>query len=415
MNTKFKYYAVNTLRIVLGLVFIFSGLMKAIDPWGTAIKLGEYYSAFGLEWLSGSEMIFSVMMSTLEMSLGFAMLFNIGRRITYSLMLLAMVFFTIVTLILALTNPISDCGCFGDAIKLTNWETFWKNAVLLIFALIVWAAGRQPQPYRGKKMLDISMLGIFLLFSVGVSLYALRYLPPVDFLPFKAGTHIPSTMDTGSGSDFSTILIYKDKATGKEREFSLEETEWQDSTKWEFVDTRFINHGPEKRKAITDFAIFDSRDDKTVQILSDPRVIFMVTMTSPADLDARCRRRLASALDYASQQGYNMISVTSAIMPAGGVVPIGDHMLPMYNIDATTLKSLIRANSGLVVLQEGTVLGKWSCAGIPDFSRKYADGDMAAALTVKNSCNSTLWLAVAFFAGLAVVFGLYNYVGCRKK
>ena len=138
-------------RIALALVFIFSGFVKAVDPWGTAIKLGEYFHAFGMDALSGGRYAFSILLSSAEMLLGFCLLFRFGfvRRRLPGLMLIVVGFFTLLTLVLALWNPVSDCGCFGDAVKLTNWQTFYKNLILLLLAVVVWFGS-----YRKKECWD---------------------------------------------------------------------------------------------------------------------------------------------------------------------------------------------------------------------------------------------------------------------
>lgn len=403
-----KHYIVGSLRIAVGLVFIFSGFVKAVDPWGTAIKLGEYYNAFGLDWLSGSEMFLSVAMSAAETLLGFAMLFNIGRRVIYTLMLLVMTFFTGLTFVLALTDPVSDCGCFGDAVKLTNWQTFYKNVVLWVFVLVIWIFNRRKVPYRGNRLVDSSLILLFALFSVGTSLYALRYLPSIDFLPFRVGTHIPSAMSTGEDADITTILIYKDKSTGEEQEFSLSDTVWSDTTRWEFVDTRFVEHTEARDAGITDFAVFNGNTDYTSELLSNSGATFIVTMTTLESIDRKCAKRLSGALDYAVSQGIDIIGVTTAPLFTGRSFPVGGHMVPMYNIDATTLKSLIRAEAGIVVLKEGTILAKWSCRGIPDLSGETDSGNVLAVLTSMSDRVRLEWLIGVLAGVFLLIYVVYS-------
>ena len=270
-------------RIALALVFIFSGFVKAVDPWGTAIKLGEYFHAFGMDALSGGRYAFSILLSSAEMLLGFCLLFRFGfvRRRLPGLMLIVVGFFTLLTLVLALWNPVSDCGCFGDAVKLTNWQTFYKNLILLLLAIVVWFGS-----YRKKEcwdwnpdvpehdsghLIEWSLGLLFLLFSLGVGLYSLRHLPLIDFLPFKAGVNL-AVQGNKSGTDLVTTLIYKDKTTGQNHEFLLSDTTWYDSTRWEFVDTRFVERaepsGGETDPALAEFSIFNAQGDRTAELLA---------------------------------------------------------------------------------------------------------------------------------------------------
>lgn len=312
-------------RIALALVFIFSGFVKAVDPWGTAIKLGEYFHAFGMDALSGGRYAFSILLSSAEMLLGFCLLFRFGfvRRRLPGLMLIVVGFFTLLTLVLALWNPVSDCGCFGDAVKLTNWQTFYKNLILLLLAVVVWFGS-----YRKKEcwdwnpdvpehdsghLIEWSLGLLFLLFSLGVGLYSLRHLPLIDFLPFKAGVNL-AVQGNKSGTDLVTTLIYKDKTTGQNHEFSLSDTTWYDSTRWEFVDTRFVERaepsGGETDPALAEFSIFNAQGDRTAELLARPQEWLLVTLTDPGGTvrvmprQARGRGRLRPGPGSADDRRY---------------------------------------------------------------------------------------------------------------
>ena len=408
-------------RIALALVFIFSGFVKAVDPWGTAIKLGEYFHAFGMDALSGGRYAFSILLSSAEMLLGFCLLFRFGivRRRLPGLMLIVVGFFTLLTLVLALWNPVSDCGCFGDAVKLTNWQTFYKNLILLFLAVVVWFGS-----YRKKEcwdwnpdvpehdsghLIEWSLGLLFLLFSLGVGLYSLRHLPLIDFLPFKAGVNL-AVQGNKSGTDLVTTLIYKDKTTGQNHEFSLSDTTWYDSTRWEFVDTRFVERaepsGGEADPALAEFSIFNAQGDRTAELLARPQEWLLVTLTDPAELSGACRDKLADAADYALARGVLMIGVTPVAL-ADSVLSLGARHIPLYNIDGTTLKSLIRAHQGLVVIKEGTILAKWNCRDIPDLNGENAEQSILSLVAAHAVQVNISWLLGVCGVVLVLLYAVY--------
>lgn len=409
---KYTDYLINAMRIIVALVFVFSGFVKAVDPWGTAIKIGEYFSAFSIDWLSGTEMFLSILQSSFELMLGLALLFNIGKKFTYLATLILMVFFTILTLVLAITNPINDCGCFGDAVKLTNWQTFAKNAVLLLFIFVVWKNYSSRWRKRERSGLDTFFIVLFAALSVCLSLYGLRRLPLMDFLPFRVGTHISSAMETGDSADITTILVYKDITTGEQQEFSLSDTTWRDTTRWEFVDTRFVQHQKQKDPAITNFAVYNGSEDITDRLLDGE--VLMFTFSDTGAKGRRCMARIRRALDYAESRDIEVIGVTSGIIVENMVMAAGSYRIPLYNIDATTLKTLIRAKAGLVALKDGTVAGKWSCYGIPDLE-KYGSGNLISSLLSRYDNNGRAVIVISFTLLILLLYRFYRRAAWQRR
>ena len=263
-------FLTGLLRWIVAGVFIFSGFVKAVDPWGTAIKFGEYFNAFGMGWLSGAEYAFSILLSASEMLLGFCLLFRIREKSVTTLLTILLGFFTLLTFVLALWNPVADCGCFGDFVKLTNWQTFFKNVILLLFTVVLWrTAWKQPfrQHNRYASTVEWSMIFFFGLLSSGIGLYSLRHLPPIDFLPFRIGVNIPSQLE-GYGNDTQTTLIYKDRTTGQQREFDLADTTWYDTLRWEYVDTRIVENNRKRRSEIQDFSVFNADENYAPTLLA---------------------------------------------------------------------------------------------------------------------------------------------------
>lgn len=398
------------LRLTLAFVFIFSGFVKAADPWGTSIKLGEYFQAFSLGGLSGLSDALSVLLSTAETTLGLCLLFRIRERAVTLCVTVVLAFFTLLTFILALWNPVSDCGCFGDAVKLTNWQTFYKNIVLLAFALLL---GRllpsEPRRHdRHRTMVESSMIFFFILFSAGVGIYSLRHLPVIDFLPFRTGVNIPSQM-AGSAGDVTTTVVYRDRQTGTEREFALSDTTWYDTLRWEYVDTRIVEQPTDREPTILDFAVFDADGDHTSRLLASSREVFLVTLTSTEDeLSPRCRERLAGAVRYALRGGYHVVCATTSPLPEDGRIDLGGERIPLYNIDGTTLKTLIRARAGLVLLREGTILGKWNCRDIPHFEPDYAGRTAAEVVAERGAQSETQWLLGVLAASMTLIYIAYT-------
>ena len=221
-------------RLVLAFTFIFSGFTKVIDPWGTALKVNEYLSIYGLEYLQWGSMAFSIWLCGAELMMGCMLLFKVRIRLISIFAVLSLCFFTLLTLLSATLIPVEDCGCFGEALKLTPWETFAKNVVLLAMALVVWWRYR-PDRIFAFKPLEVCLTVAFFCLSMYLGYYCYRHLPLVDFLPYKVGVNILEAKrapEIGAG-ETETVLVYRNRRTGREREFTLDDTEWQDETKWE--------------------------------------------------------------------------------------------------------------------------------------------------------------------------------------
>ncbi len=425
MKTKKAFSALP--RILLALVFIFSGFVKGVDPWGTAIKLDEYFQAFSLDFLSGGRYILSIAQSGAEMLLGFCLLFRLGGRLTAILSLWVMVFFTLLTLLLALWNPVSDCGCFGDAVKLTNWQTFFKNLVLLGLALWL-VLGERPsrdawEHARSRAENSSPLVGralgfCFLLFSAGVGLYSLRHLPLIDFLPYKAGTYLPARLEQAAGGpQREAVLIYRDRQSGQVEEFSLRDTTWQDSVRWEFVDTRFVDlpDAAPKNTSVEeplDFALLGAEGNAAPTLLGEAGPWFLVTRDALSDPDERIRQRYADVIAYARTQGIPLYGATPAALPDDRMIELSGEEVFFYNIDGTTLKTLIRAHDGLVLFQDGVLLSKWNARDIPAFSEEYAGRGPLAYLAQSAVQGRLRWLLGVFGALLLLTYVVYF---CHKK
>ena len=189
-KTRTFKIAANVCRLILACTFIVSGFTKVIDPWGTALKVNEYLSIYGLDYLQPGAMVFSIWLCGAELMMGCMLLFKVRIRLISIFAVLSMVFFTLLTLLSATLIPVEDCGCFGEALKLTPWETFVKNVVLLPMAFVVWWRYR-PDKIFAFKPLEIVLTCTFFFLAMYLGYYCYIHLPLVDFLPYKVG--VPSS------------------------------------------------------------------------------------------------------------------------------------------------------------------------------------------------------------------------------
>ena len=361
-----KKLAVNISRLLLAAVFIVSGFVKAVDPMGTQYKLEDYAAVLGLSALlpSLAAVVLSVALAAVEFCLGVFMLFAIRRRLTSRLMLLMLVIMTPLTLWLALTNPITDCGCFGDAIILTNWQTFAKNVVLLVAAVIVvcWPGQMVRFISQSNQWIVINYTALFIL---GVAAWSLYYLPPFDFRPYHIGANIREGMvipDDAEQPQFETTFILE--KDGQQQEFTLDN--YPDST-WTFVDSRTVQTRQGYVPPIHDFAIVtDEGDDITDVVLADTSYTMLLVAPYLEDADDSQLDVINELYEYTLQHDYSFYCLTAST--EHGI----DHWrditgaeYPFCNTDATTLKTVIRSNPGLVLLKDGVVIGKWSHNNLP--------------------------------------------------
>lgn len=359
---------VNICRFVLAVVFIFSGFVKAIDPFGSFYKIQDYLTAFNLiSWFPGYwPLLFAVLLAAIEFCAGIYLFLGIRRKISSTLAFLLMLVMTPLTLYLALADPVSDCGCFGDALVLTNWQTFGKNVVLLVAAVTVFRQWREITRFITLKMEWIfSMYTILFVFAL--SAYCLRNLPLLDFRPYKIGTNIKAGMEIPEGAKLSvletTFVMEKD---GKRKEFTLDN--YPDST-WTFVETRTIVKGKGYEPPIHDFAMqsLTSGTDITDSVLTSRGYTFLLVAHRIEEADDSNIDLINEIYDYSVEHGYGFYALTSS--PEDAIALWCDRTgaeYPFCQMDDITLKTIIRSNPGLLLIKDGTILNKWSDSQLPD-------------------------------------------------
>lgn len=359
---------VNICRFVLAVVFIFSGFVKAIDPFGSFYKIQDYLTAFNLiSWFPGYwPLLFAVLLAAVEFCAGIYLFLGIRRKISSTLAFLLMLVMTPLTLYLALADPVSDCGCFGDALVLTNWQTFGKNVVLLVAAVTVFRQWREITRFITLKMEWIfSMYTILFVFAL--SAYCLRNLPLLDFRPYKIGTNIKAGMEIPEGAKLSvletTFVMEKD---GKRKEFTLDN--YPDST-WTFVETRTIVKEKGYEPPIHDFAMqsLTSGTDITDSVLTSRGYTFLLVAHRIEEADDSNIDLINEIYDYSVEHGYGFYALTSS--PEDAIALWCDRTgaeYPFCQMDDITLKTIIRSNPGLLLIKDGTILNKWSDSQLPD-------------------------------------------------
>ena len=325
-------------RLVLAVVFIVSGFTKVIDPWGTSIKINEYLTIYGFDYLIPASMVFSIWLCGAEMMMGCMLLCKVRIRLVSIFALASMLFFTILTFLSATFIPVEDCGCFGEAIKLSPWETFFKNLALLPMAAVVWAY------YRNDKILafrrsEVALTIFFFLLTMGLGFYCYCHLPLIDFLPYKIGVNIREEMHASSAAgpegELQTVLVYRNRMTGEEREFALDDTEWQDDTVWEWVDTKILGEVPEMNPMIEEFALRNGAEDVTDRVLATPGRLYLICVTRFDRIGRRCEDRLERLVERALQEGAHVVCITPEPLQGNGIHSFGKSTpVPCYNIDA---------------------------------------------------------------------------------
>ena len=359
-----KNVAINLLRFALAMVFLFSGFVKAIDPMGTVIKLTDYAEAFGVAIHPALLYLGTWVLILLDYIMGVALFFGFYRRFYLSLMTVFLAVMTPLTLVLALANPVSDCGCFGDAVTLTNWQTFGKNMVLLLMTIAVLSCHK-----RVKRLISEHMQWLVFVYA-GASIvvftqYNTRHLPSWDFRPYSIGTNIIDAMtipEDAPQDEYETLFVLEKE--GEQRTFTFDN--YPDSS-WTFVrrESRLVSQG--YVPPITDFYLTSlDGEDVTQDVLEHPGYTFLLVARNLKRTNEGMLDIINDLHDYARVGGHPFYMVTSS--DAETIGRWNEHTgaaYPYLNADETLLKTMLRTNLGLIVLKDATIIGKWSGADLP--------------------------------------------------
>jgi len=350
-------------RLLFGAVFVFSGFVKAIDPLGSTYKIEDYLRTFGgfFESLADYAFPLAIALSTIELLIGLNLIFKIQLNITSILGLLFMIVMTPLTLYIAIKNPVTDCGCFGDALVISNWATFFKNLVLISLIILILVYQSKFRPFLSLKVQQIGTV-TFIVAGILLSIYSYRHLPMIDFLPYKTGVNIPKAMEIpeNAPSDvYKTNFIYE--KDGVQKEFTLENYPKNDSS-WVFVDqkTELISKG--YKAPIHDFSIMNAQfDDITQQVLNFPGQTYLFIMYDLNETSEKGAKEAEKTYQKYSKAGIKCIALTgSSDADVQKFKEKTDVTFTFWKTDPTVLKTMIRANPGLILLKKGTIQGKWN-------------------------------------------------------
>lgn len=339
-----KHISLNLLRWLFGAVFLFSGLTKAVDPVGTSVFVEKYLMIYGLEGLLEFALPIAVVLATVELTLGIALIVNLFHRATLYISLLFVAIFTIITLLSATVLPIGDCGCFGDAVTLSPWATFWKNIALLVVVVVLIQCDNEE--YR-TSLTEIGVCLVGLFFALGINLYALRHQPLVDFLPYKVGTDLRTAVAEERAKSADNVkLVFRDKTTNEERLFASTDSDcWLDAN-LEYVDVR--QEGVPDAK-FADFAIYDTEgNDVSTALLEQKGRTAWLCVASLEVMDEEYNRGISSLREQYPAHAIKVLTSTDVVGDMFG-------MFECFRVDAMTLRSMMRSEIGVIIINNGVV------------------------------------------------------------
>lgn len=410
---------VNACRFLLAAVFIFSGFVKAVDPLGSFYKIQDYLTAFGMaSWFPDYlQLLFAIVLSALEFSVGVFLFFGIKRKFATTMSLLLMIVMTPLTLYLALADPVSDCGCFGDAWVLTNWETFGKNVVLFVAAMSAFRGGKLIGRFITAKVAWMVSMYTFL-FVFTLSFYCLSNLPILDFRPYRIGQNIKKNMEIPEGEKPDVLegrfILEKD---GKRQEFTLDN--YPDST-WTFVEARTVVKEKGYEPIIHDLSItsLETGEDLTDSILSDKGYTFLLVAHHIEAADDSNIDLINEIYDYSVEHGYGFYALTASSEEQ--IELWRDKTGAEYQfcgVDDIALKTMIRSNPGLMLIKEGTILNKWGDNRLPD---EYVLTDRLEKLEIGQLKQESDWRTIGyvllwFIVPLLLVVGVDVLVVKRRE
>lgn len=400
-------------QLLVGATFVFSGLSKAIDPVGTAIKITEYMMHFGLDSLTGLAMGMSWMLSLIEFSLGFFVIIGHHRIMSAFFVSIFMVVMTPLSLYLALYNPVDDCGCFGDVWVLSNWGTFAKNVVL--FALVVWLWWHRTSQ---KVLLSrsyyalyyyVEMSGVLVLLFLGT-----WQLPYIDFRAYRPGVSlVDEKMSQTNDSDY--IIVYE--KDGEQREFSLDALPDEDSG-WTFVETRQPAEQVHSGSPASELVIFDEGNEEvTRSVLTGSEYVMLLISPDLREAREHDIDRIETLYEYALEHGYAFYCLTQR--DPGAI----EHWqfrtgseYPFVYADKQVIETMIRSNPGFMLLHNGTILWKSHLSGIdvPQLTSAKLSEQTLGQIQPINRKMRVFWVIVWLIAPLLLYLPLQIVKHSRK-
>ena len=348
--------AATIARWAVGGTFIFSGLVKSVDPVGTSIFVDEYLAAYSLEGLGSLSLAAAVVLGAAELSVGVMLCLRLMTRAASASASAMLAVFTVVTLLSATVLPVGDCGCFGDALSLSPWATFFKNVVLLPLAVWTYMRHRRDTLSSVWRLRAVAAAATVVA-ALGINAYALSHLPLIDFMPYKVGVDLASGVRRERAEAQAarrTVLVCRNETTGERREFDADDSGWYDG--WEVMETRVEEGHAESDFA--DFALYSfSGEELSDEVFDYASRQHLLCIRGMDRLPQRCLRRLDAFLSRAAQAGERVVCLTSDVMESDCCMAAG-HVLKCYNADAMVLRSMMRSEAGVVTLDGGVIVDK---------------------------------------------------------
>ena len=360
-NSFYNKSGLSLCRFLVGALFVFSSFTKGVDPLGTKYKMLDYFIAYDIQWLNELALPLAIVMIMAEFIVGICLMLNLLPRLATLGASLLMLFFTATTFFDAIYNLVPDCGCFGTAIKMSNWQTFFKN--LIIISILI------PLVYNNKTLVNkrVTILGqtlftfIFMGMFIGFEVYNVRHLPVIDFMEWKVGKDMKPAEDVAPAEIY---LTFKNIETGATEEYLSPNYPWNDSiwmSQWEFVSQR-----QEGGSQSFGFSILDENGDDYTDLLFDTEMLFVFVAPYLDELTEKDFDECQRIYDFANENGFNYLWITSVNPECVYELQDKYYMFDeVYYGDELELKSMVRSNPGLMLMNSGVVVDKWSKIDFP--------------------------------------------------
>lgn len=403
---KWLSVAVILVRIVVGITFIFSGLVKLIDPVGTMYKIDDYLAVMNMTALQPLSIIASVALALAEFILGINTLLGSYLRTTPKLLLAFMTLMTPLTLYLAIANPIADCGCFGDAVILTNWQTFAKNVVLLLLVLFLFKYYTKAKSVFHREVQALTVIwGI--VYAAFVVWFAFTYMPILDFRPYKLGTDIRAAYYGDDMPDTEYQFVYERE--GVQQTFALDNLP-DESQGWTFVERKQVGAKlvVKATSAADYFVVYDGNEDVTEDILEQDGYVFIMLSPNLAKANDNHIDKIHELYDYCLLYGYPFYAVTAST-PAeidewldntGGEYPF-------LFMDKTSIVTIARGNPYMLILKDGVIYHKYPISQLPEeaqLDRPFDQVEYHGTQAVYNERARVLFLVLALVVPILVLY-----------
>lgn len=352
-------------RILVGCLFIFSGFIKANDPLGFGYKMDEYFEVFHMEWLLPLSLFIAISICVVEMVLGFALLLGARVKLTLWLLVLMILYFTFLTFYSAYYDKVKSCGCFGDFLPLTPWQSFYKDVALCILITILVIGKNYINPILGSKLESASMVMLSAA-SIGFPTYTYMYLPVYDFRAYAIGKNITEGMK-GVPDKVKFYYTFENTKTKEKKEFDV----WQaDTLAWKYINNRteILEKGIEPK--VKDFSIMSlDGSDYTQDFIENPEYVFLLVEYDLSKTNKGVQGKVTDFAQLCTKDSVPFIALTAT--GKGDIDKFKTDTganYDFYNSDGTTLKTMIRSNPGLMLIKGGTVMAMWPYRSFPSYT-----------------------------------------------